>query len=294
MRVVRVFVFCLAFVWLTCGPALGQRAFQFKEDFEVEPLTACMLQYYYYVPCPTYAWFWSYYYWYTGDIAGAWFDIGDMSTGGFVACDPTECMSLTQFRILNTGFTCEDPSGYGTYPGAYVHFDVYCADDLGRPVGPSLWNSGTMLLEDYGWNYITVDPPLSICNCATVAGPPGSDPRILVTITVDPGYPPWCMELGADNISDAVMTGCPMHDYGCLPALYPRPYVSHYPTMHSAFYRQMGVTYDPPKLIRDRNDATPDRTEYGYVELAWRIYLSCTGPSETAPSSWGNLKSLFR
>jgi hypothetical protein len=134
----------------------------------------------------------------------------------------------------------------------------------------------------------------SICNCATITEPLLSAPRILVTITVDPGYPAYCMELGADNISDAAINGCSMHDIGCLPALYPRPYVSHYPTMHSAFYRQVGVTYDPPKLIRDRNDTTPDRTQYGYVELAWRVYLSCSGPSETAPGSWSRLKGLFR
>jgi hypothetical protein len=294
MRVFTAFALLLVFVSLSCGLAFGQRAFQFKEDYDVEPLTECMLQYYYYVPCPTYAWFWSYYYWDTGDVAGTWFDIGDMSTGGFGACDPTECMTLDRIRILNMGAICQDWQGYGTYPGAYVHFDVYCADDLGRPVGPSLWNSGTMLLEDPGWNYITVDPPLSICPCATGLGSPPSSPRVLATVTVEPGAPGWCMELGADNISDTVKDGCLMHDYGCLPALYPRPHVGHYPTMHSAFYRQLGVTYDPPKFIRDRNDTTPDRTQYGYVELAWRIYLSCTGPSETAPSSWSSLKSLFR
>jgi hypothetical protein len=294
MRVLKAVLLWFVAALLAWSLAFAQRSFKIKEDFDVELLTECMLQYYYYVPCPTYAWFWSYYYWDVGDVAGEWFDIGDMSMGGFEACDPSDCMTLSQLRILNMGIICQDPWGYGTYPGAYVHFDVYCGDDVGRPVGPSLWRSDTILLEDFGWNYIPVDPPLSICGCATVPGPPASQPRVLVTITVDPGAPGWCMELGGDNISDTVTDGCQMHDYGCLPALYPRPLVSHYTTMHSAFYRQLGVTYDPPKLIRDRNDTTPDHTQYGYVELAWRIYLSCTGPSTASPSSWSGLKALFR
>ena len=151
-----------------------------------------------------------------------------------------------------------------------------------------------MLLDTYGWNYVNVDLPISSCGCTTDPGPPPSAPRILVTITVEAGTPPWCMELGGDNISDAVLEGCDMHEYGCLPALYPRPYVSHYTTMHSGFYRQLGVLYDPPKLIRDRNDTTPDRTQYGYIELAWRVYLTCSGPTKASPTTWGNVKSLYR
>ncbi|MFH1313261.1 MAG: hypothetical protein ABIJ00_08535 [Candidatus Eisenbacteria bacterium] len=293
MRTLRMITLWVVLICVPVGTILAQRAFQLKEDYELDPLSDCALQYYYYIPCPTYSWFWSYYYWDIGDVAGSWFDIGDLSTGGFGACDPTDCHTLDQIRILNSGVVCQGPFGQ-SYPGAYVHFEVHCADEIGRPVGPTLWRSNTMLLDTYGWNYIDVDPPISICGCAIDPGPPASTPRILVTIAVHPGTAPWCMELGADNISDAIGEGCDMHDDGCLPALYPRPHVGYYPTMHSAFYRQMGTVYDPPKLIRDRNDTTPDRTQYGYVELAWRIYLTCSGPSERYSTTWGGVKSLYR
>jgi hypothetical protein len=281
-------------VWvLVSGSAFAVERFRIREDFDMDPLSDCSLQYYYYIPCPTYSWFWSFYYWETGDVAGAWFDVGDMSTGGFAACDPVDCHTLDMIRILNTGVVCQGP--YGTmYPGAYVHFDVYCADEVGRPVGPSLWNSGRMLLEDPGWVYVDVDPPLSICDCSTEPGPPEAAPRILVTITVEYGTPAYCMELGGDNISANLLGGCEMHDAGCLEALYPRPYTSYYPAMHSGFFRQMGVHYDPPKWIRDRKDTTPDRHIYGYVELAWRIYLTCSGPSARSETTWGNIKSMYR
>jgi hypothetical protein len=293
MRAIGVMLAAVLFFSVLSGTALGQDHFKFKEDFEMDPLSDCALQYYYYIPCPTYSWFWSYYYWDRGDVAGEWFDIGDVPTGGFDACDPTNCVTLDRIRILSTGCACQGPSGE-FYPGAYVHYEVHCADEIGRPVGPSLWSSGEMLLADYGWNYIDVDPPLSICGCVTDPESPASTPRILVTIMVHAGSAPWCMELGGDNISDALFNECTMHEDGCLPALYPRPYVSHYPVMHSGFYRQMGIEYDPPKPIRDRNDTTPDRTQYGYVELAWRIYLSCTGPSDRSSTTWGALKSLYR
>ena len=111
MKALKLSALFLVVVCVLSTSAFGQRAFQFREDYEMEPLSDCALQYYYYIPCPTYSWFWSFYYWYTGDVAGAWFDIGDMSTGGFEACDPTECHMLDQFRILNTGVVCQGPMG---------------------------------------------------------------------------------------------------------------------------------------------------------------------------------------
>ena len=84
-----------------------------------------------------------------------------------------------------------------------------------------------------------------------------------------------------------------MHDEGCLPALYPRPYVSHYPTMHSGYYGQ-GFEICPPQWFKDGADTTPDGSQYGFVELAWRLYVVCGGPTETGTTTWGNIKSMYR
>ncbi len=50
----------------------------------------------------------------------------------------------------------------------------------------------------------------------------------------------------------------------------------------------------PPVWFTDQNDTTPDAAQYGYVELAWRIYLVCSGPTSTEPTAWGNIKSMYR
>jgi hypothetical protein len=266
--------------------AIEKQAFMLAEDFGQEPLYDGVLQYYYYIPCPTYSWFWAFSGWNRYDMLGEWFQIGDLSTGGYGVCDPVQCHTLEQFRIL-------DFAGYGTvHPGLFtIKFDIYCSDSYGCPVGPSTWTSGP-LETGYGWNYFEVDPPLSICPCAIDAGPPASAPRVLLTVThVGPEgfYPAW----GFDNIGTQVSEGCVMHDIGCLPALYPRPYVSHYAAVHSGFYGR-DFEYCPPQLFADKDDATQGATEYGFVELAWRLYLICSGPSETAPTTWGNIKSMYR
>jgi hypothetical protein len=94
-----------------------------------------------------------------------------------------------------------------------------------------------------------------------------------------------------------------MHDYGCLPVLYPRPYTSHYPVMHSGFYGQ-DFTYCPPLNFCDGRDTTcagslcfPDGingTQYGFIELCWRLYITCSGPTKTQTATWGDIKSLYR
>lgn len=98
---------------------------------------------------------------------------------------------------------------------------------------------------------------------------------------------------GADNISTPLGEGCPMHDLGCLPALYPRPYVGHYSIMHSGYYGQ-GFEYCPPLWFKDGNDTTADGSQYGFVELKWRIYLACSGPTATEGTTWGDIKSMYR
>ena len=263
--------------------ALETRVYQMKEDFGSEPLYDNMLNYYYYIPCPTYAWFQSFSGWETGDIVGEWFQLGDMSTGGWDPTDPVNCRRLEILR-------CLDFAGYG--PGRSgefkVEFDIYCADEHGCPVGPPLWNSGWCATY-FGWNYIYIEPPLEICDCAPG---PESGPRILVTATHtgwQGTYPAW----GTDVISTYIEEGCPMHDHGCLPALYPRPYSSHYASIHSGFYGQ-DFQHCPPQWFRDMGDPTPDGTQYGFTELAWRLYLACDGPSANQPETWSSIKSMYR
>jgi hypothetical protein len=85
-----------------------------------------------------------------------------------------------------------------------------------------------------------------------------------------------------------------MHDTGCLPALYPRPEASHYATVHSGYYGTGVIQYCPPQWFIDQGDTTPDGTQYGFIELAWRIYLICTGPTGLEGTSWGKIKSMYR
>ena len=171
--------------------------------------------------------------------------------------------------------------------------DVYCCDEYGCPVGPSLWSQS--LATFFAWNYFPVDPPICISSCAVDPGPPASRPRILVTMTHTPGYESDCNynAWGTDVISTNLEYGCVMHDYGCLPAVYPRPYTSHYSTIHSGYYG-VNLEYCPPQWFKDPNDSTPDGTEYGFLELCWRIYLTCSGPTETRPATWGSIKSMYR
>jgi hypothetical protein len=286
MRSSCVLTAAVLLLLVSTAGAFESAQYRLRDDFGSEPLYDCQLNYYYYTPCPTYSWFWGFYRWDPGDILGAWFQVGDLSMYTAETCDPTTCHTLEQIRVL-------DFAGYGTIHGCLfcVEFDVYCCDAYGCPVGPSLWNSGTMG-TDYAWNYIMVDPPISICGCSVNPGSPPSAPRILVTVThtgSDCSYPDW----GADNISTAALQGCDMHEYSCLASLYPRPYSSYYPTIHSGFYGQ-NFEYCPPLWWADGRDTTPDATEYGYVELAWRIYLICSGPTNARPSTWGNIKSMYR
>jgi hypothetical protein len=283
----RALLFATVLILLaaTNATALESKAYRMRDDFGMEPLSDCQLNYYYYVPCPTLCWFWSFTGWEYGDVVGAWFQVGDLSMNTGAACDPVECHTLDRIRVL-------DFAGYGSIHGCcIVEFDLYCCDEYGCPVGPSLWNSGILGL-DYAWNYINVDPPISICGCSVNPGSPPSAPRLLVTAIHwgnPPSYPAW----GADNISTQALEGCEFHDLSCLPALYPRPYSSIYPTMHSGFYGQ-DFRYCPPLWFKDGRDTTPDAIEYGYIELAWRIYLTCSGPTNVEPATWGNIKSMYR
>ncbi len=283
MRYSCVLVILILLIAPVSSRAFGTRVFQLREDFGSEPLYDTALQYYYYIPCPTYSWFQAFSGWEYGDVLGQWFQLGDISTGTFSPGDPLNCQTLDQIRVL-------DFAGYGTVrPGIFtVEFEIYCSDEFGCPVGPSLWSSGPWETS-YAWNYIWIDPPLDLCDCS---GGQGTGPRVLLTAThsgSDSYYPAW----GTDIISTNFLGGCVMHDYGCLPALYPRPYSSHYASIHSGYYGQ-DFQYCPPQWFKDGNDPTPDGTQYGFTELAWRIYIVCDGPSADQPATWSSIKSMYR
>jgi hypothetical protein len=291
MRFYTILAVALVLVLATSVSGLEKKAVQMKEDYGTEPLYDCYMNYYYYIPCPTYSWFWNFTGWPAGQVVGEWFTVGDPSMGRagsgcppYIACDPNMAHTIEQFRIL-------DFAGYGTaYPGLFtVEFDIWCADERGCPLAPSLWNSGPKEFCTAGWNVVPVTPPLCVTRCATIANPP-SYPRFLITakhIGTQATYPAW----GFDNISTPITQACVMHDTGCCPALYPRPSVSHYTSMHSGDYG-INFAYCPPYWILNPGDSTGD--VYGCIELAWRVYLQNSGPTATEPSTWGHIKSMYR
>jgi hypothetical protein len=281
-----VLILVLIVTAVTAGYSFETRAYQMRDDFGTEPLQECILSYYYYIPCATYSWFWGFYDWHSGDIIGQFFTIGEVSTGWHTQCDSLNYHEIRTIRVL-------DFTGFGTvYPGLFtVEFDVYCSDELGCPVGGSLWNSGPVETHR-NWNIIDITPPLCITGCCVDPGPPPSGPRILVTAThtgTEATYPEW----GLDNISAPVEQGCEMHDVGCLPILYPRPAVSHYATMHSGYYG-VDFAHCPPYWFQDGSDTTIDGSVYGFLELAWSILLNESGPSGTGPSTWSDIKSMYQ
>jgi len=278
----------LVIVLATSAYGLEKQAFQMREDFGAEPLADCYMNYYYYIPCPTSSWFWEFSGWSYGAIVGAFFTVGDPSMGRsgggcppYMSCDPYNDLMIDQLRVL-------DFVGYGTlYPGLFtVEFSVFCADGQGCPVGPTLWASGPVEMCAKGWNYV----PINRCFDMLCFTEQWGYPRFLVTarhIGTAPGYPGW----GFDNISAPVERACQMHDSGCCPALYPRPAVSHYGTIHSGYYG-VGFEFCPPQWVLDGNDTTGDT--YGFIELAWRLYLVRSGITSRAPSTWGAIKSMYR
>jgi hypothetical protein len=263
------------------------------DDFETQPLWDCGLQYYYYIPCPTYSWFWAYSGWEPGDILATIFTMGDLSTGAFEPCDPYVCAHIEAVRILEL-------SGYGeAYPGVYsVELDIYCCDAESYPC-VHLWNSGPLDLG-FGWNEFEVWPLVEISRCAAECGnwDPTSKCFALTMTMVGTGgdYP----AVGFDNVGTSVEAGCVLHDVGCLPAVFPRSWAGGSGTrVHSGYVGAYPFQYWPPLGL-------PDGLIYsgglgfgcGFVEAAWRMYFHCTYPTrfETTiqSASWGGIKNLYR
>jgi len=284
---IAVIAICLA----ASAYGLEKKAVEMREDFGTEPLWDCYMNYYYYIPCPTNSWFWMFTNWEPGQVIGEWFRIGDPSMGlasgcpPYAKCDPCGTGALEGFRVL-------DFAGYGTmYPGLFtVSFNIWCADENGCPIGPSLWDSGPKELCA-AWNYVWLYPWLSTTYCYTeLQHNIKCCPRILITATHTgtlATYPAW----GLDNISTPINLACAMHDNGCCPALYPRPQVSHYTRMHSGDYG-VGFANCPPHWVLNPGDSVGN--VYGHIELAWRLYGKYVFVDATEPSTWGNIKSMYK
>ena len=252
----RPVLFCLAII-AVAAPALALegRELQFREDYGTELFYDGALQYYYYIPCPTYSWFWNFRGWEPGDVVGAWFKPGDQGTGGFDPLNPYTGHAIEQFRVGDYG-------GYGiAYPGLFtVEFDIYGCDENGCPTTPSLWNSGPVETA-FGWNYIVPESPV----CMSYGEQNLEQFLITATHTGSNGDCPWWM---CDDISHPLAHGCDMIDGGGLPAVYPRT------STHSGIYESGGNPLCPPLPFCDSGDTTQDCSQYGYVELAWRIYTA--------------------
>jgi hypothetical protein len=271
----KYLAFALVLVMATSAFGLEKKAYQMRDDFGTEPMYDGALQYYYYIPCPTYSWFWAWTGWEYCDWIGVLFQVGDQGTGGWDPIDPMNCMVLETVRIL-------DFAGYGTvYPGLFT-IDIV----VGCPPWPYVILYDSPPLEThFGWNYIDIIPPVSLCPCFG-----GYFLKYIVWIHfkgTDCTYP----AIGMDNISTALEQTCEMHDLGCLPAVWPRDETM----IHSGYYGNGSPdVYNPPLRFCDGRDTTPDCTMYGMIDLAWRSYITCSGPTATETSTWGNIKSMYR
>jgi hypothetical protein len=191
-----------------------------------------------------------------------------------------------------------DFAGYGSvYPGLFtVEMDVYCADETPDPLS-HLWNSGPIETH-FGWNYLEVDPPVYVWPCWDYEEWPPAAPAIVVTMTFvgsEGGYP----MIAFDNIGTAVEVGCLMHDYGCLPALYPRSRMGgDDPSIHSGYVGKYAFEHWPPLPFPDGIFTDPWGSGcFGFVELAWQIYFPLVPmrtPEGIQPASWSSIKSLYR
>ena len=284
-------VLALVLIFATSAFALEKKAYQMRDDFGTELQGTAALRHYYHMSCPEPSSnYWAFTGWDPGDIVGHCFTIGDQGTGGFDPADPGTCHELECIRVL-------DFAGYGTvYPGLFtIELDVYCGALECCYAAPlqHIWNSGP-LETHFGWNFIYPDPYVCLSDCAV--GPPYVDPySVIVTMTMtgpDGVYP----ALGFDNPGSTVGDGCLLHDYGCMTMTIPRYACGSGMgnEIHSGYVGTFPFEYWPMQFFCDGLDTTLDCSQFGAIELAWTLYFVCDGPTANEPSSWGNIKSMYR
>jgi hypothetical protein len=287
----KYLVIALVLVLATSAFGLDKKAYQMREDFGMELQCPDALQFYYYIPCPTYSWFWAYTGWDPGDIIGMGFPIGEQGTGGYDPVDPYDCQHIDRVRVL-------DFAGYGIYyPGLFtIELCLWCWHPDFPAHHMPLWCSGP-LETGFGWNYFWVDPVVELCECPW-GGEHQHHPGPVVLLTaqmIGPNgvYPAW----GMDNISTPLEAACIFLDYGCMPVCWPRlppGYGYDHCAVHGGYFGTYFWEYVPPLGFLDGRDTTPDGTQFGFIELAWRVYICCYGPTSSQPSTWGNIKSMYR
>jgi hypothetical protein len=275
------------FVLFSYSFSIDQEIYRIKDDFGADPLYDCRLSYYYDVPCPTESYFWGFKGWNYGDIVGQFFIIGDQGTGLAGGCDPAICQRLEKIKYLDL-----NEYAPGIHPTDFVfEWKIHCSDLNGCPVGPALWTNSWSFSWNYGWNYADITPPLCLTPC--LGGPYGG-PVILITAKHLGDFSDYGPEWGTDAPGLYYYYDCSQHDIGCLPILYPRPWISHFdPGIHSGYFGNQEITC-PPSVLCDKYDSTPDCNRYGACELAWTIYLICDGPTDVGSPTWGSIKAMYR
>jgi hypothetical protein len=63
--------------------------------------------------------------------------------------------------------------------------------------------------------------------------------------------------------------------------------------VHSGYYG-IDFAYCPPLWFADAYDTTEEATVYGFLELAWRLFVDCKGPDATKGATWSTIKSMYR
>jgi hypothetical protein len=64
--------------------------------------------------------------------------------------------------------------------------------------------------------------------------------------------------------------------------------------VHGGYFGTYPFQYSPPLGFLDGGDTTHDGSQFGFIELAWRIYVLCQGPTAAEPTSWSSIKAMFR
>jgi hypothetical protein len=304
--------------------AVEPKEYLMRPDFGTEQLGDYPCQFFYHIPISPEdlrSYYWAFSGWDCDTWMGQCFECWHQNTYGLDPMDPLLDHTVQAIEFL-------DFAGYGTlYPGLFtIELCMFCQDPVTKnpvedPPGwyTPLWCSGPIETHP-GWNIFYLDPPVCVTDCCLDLGPPPAYPAVLMMahlVGTDCAYPAFAW----DNMSSPTLAGFAMHDIGCLPVHYPRPYVCYWDQMHSGYYGVHPFSccdeygnpvaipapfpYCPPLNLVDPRDTTtcpgyfclPDGVvgqQYGFLELAWTIYLDRSGPTATEGTTWGNIKSMYR